>query len=93
MADQFGNTVVSGTTATTPITTPPVPKAAAKPAPPKAAAKPAPPKYLVIALPPHADDANAALVAAAAKGYTTILSVYTISQPSSASTAFAVLSV
>jgi hypothetical protein len=48
-------------------------------------------RYLIIVLPPHVDEANAALAKASDDGYTKLLNVYVVAQPSSASTAFAVL--
>ncbi len=48
-------------------------------------------RYLIIVLPPHVDEANAALTKASDDGYTKLLNVYVVSTPSSASTAFAVL--
>lgn len=50
------------------------------------------PKYLIIVLPPHVEEANAALAKAAEDGYTKVEDVYVVSSPSSASTAFALLS-
>ena len=69
-------------------TTPPKPPVAAAPTVPA----PAKPHYLIIPLPAHQDEANAALAKAALDGYTKIESVYTLTSPSSASAAFAILS-
>ena len=76
---------------TPPATKPAAP--AAKPAPAAPAPKEPPkPKYLVIALSSHAEAANEALAQAAKDGYTKLEHVYVVTTPSSASSAFAVLS-
>jgi hypothetical protein len=49
-------------------------------------------RYLIVVLPPNVVEANAALTKASDDGYTKLLNVYVVSTPSSASTAFAVLS-
>jgi hypothetical protein len=57
----------------------------------KEPAPPEKPRYLIVVLPPHVDEANAALAKASDEGYTKLLNVYVVATPSSASTAYAVL--
>jgi len=80
-----------------PTPTPEVPASStAQPAPtplPMSAPTPqAKPRYLIVALPAHADEANAVLAKAIDSGYPNMEYVYTVTTPSSASTAFVILS-
>jgi hypothetical protein len=68
---------------------PPVPSAPVFSPPVTKTPKPA---YLIVALPFDVVQANAVLAKAAAQGYLKLDTVYVVSTPSSASTAFAVLS-